>query len=867
MKKIYLVILMTLFSVLRAQIINIPDPAFKALLLSADVTTNNHIASNSSWQYIKIDTNGNGEIEVSEAQNVWALDISAYNITDLTGIQSFSNLNSLKVFGTKIQTLNVSGMQNLNFLSIQGASQINALNIANCTNLQTLQLLSNDSLTSLSLASSSLKAITLFSGKLNQFDISNCTALQSFSATSTKITNLNLSNLPLLKTVDLVGAGQLQNIDFQNSNKIYSISITGSKLTTLNVANLPELWKLTCNNNYYLNTVNVSNCISMERLELNFNEILSNLNASGLPSLQILDIFWNNFSTVDTSALTALKLLKCSKNKLITIDVSQNTKLTELKCDENLFETLDLSHNSLLYTLECGKNNNLKIINLKNGFQYFPTVSINEIPQLQFLCCDNDKVGFFNNVLNNYGYTNVVTNTYCSFTPGGTFYVVKGNTKYDSNSNGCDFNDPAKAFQQFNITSGVTSGSFIGNGSGNYSVPLQAGSHIITPVLESPSYFTITPPSANVIFPNQSSPVTQNFCLTANGNHNDLETVIIPVTAASPGFNAQYKIIYKNKGTASQSGNIAFNFSNSLMTFQTSTINPNSQSANVLNWNFTNLQPFETREITIVLKLNTPTQIPSVNGGDILHFTAQVNGATDETPSDNNFTLNQMVVNSFDPNDKTCLEGTSITQTQVGDYVHYLIRFENTGTANAKNIVVKDEIDTTKFDISSLVALNGSHNFITRITSPNVVEFIFENIQLPFDDAHNDGYISFKIKTKSILNLGDSFSNTAKIYFDYNHPIITNTFTTNVQNTVLKTSEINKNKNSFTIFPNPVKDVLIIKSKQEIIKAEIYDMAGRIVTSMGIKGNSVNVSELSKGNYMLKVFTKDHTFIQKFIKE
>ncbi|MEF9477512.1 T9SS type A sorting domain-containing protein [Chryseobacterium sp. 1B4] len=207
-----------------------------------------------------------------------------------------------------------------------------------------------------------------------------------------------------------------------------------------------------------------------------------------------------------------------------------------------------------------------------------------------------------------------------------------------------------------------------------------------------------------------------------------------------------------------------------------------------------------------------------------------------------------------------------MTQTQVGDYVHYLIRFENTGTANAKNIVVKDEIDITKFDISSLVALNGSHNFVTRITNPDTVEFIFENIQLPFDDAHNDGYVSFKIKTKSTLNPGDSFSNTAKIYFDYNHPIITNTYTTSVQN-VLATAEANKENTGIAVYPNPVRDILHIQSKNEIIKAEIYDAAGRIIRSTNVNGNSIPVSELSKGNYILKVFMKDKAIVQKFIKE
>ena len=67
---------------------------------------------------------------------------------------------------------------------------------------------------------------------------------------------------------------------------------------------------------------------------------------------------------------------------------------------------------------------------------------------------------------------------------------------------------------------------------------------------------------------------------------------------------------------------------------------------------------FGTKEITIILNLNSPLETPSVNAGNGLLFSATAVGATDETPDDNMGNLFQTVVNSFDPNDKTCIEGT-----------------------------------------------------------------------------------------------------------------------------------------------------------------------------------------------------------------
>jgi len=748
-----------MFTVCNAQIVNIPDANFKAKLLSANTT--NGIASNGANQNIVIDTNGDNEIQISEALNVSKLFIpgqAGNMIADLTGINQFTNLTSLSAFNNALTNLQISGLSNLQVIHV-----------------------ANNNLTTLS--------------------VNNLNSLQNLTVTNNQLTNLSITNTPNLQT----------------------LSCSGNQLISVDISNFPNLLTLECNNNL------------IATLALNNNNNLANISASN--------------------------------NQLTTIPFGEAPNLSNLYINNNLFTTIDVGQLTQLGNFNFSNNPNLISFNIKNGKHNYTQNAIpifSNTPNLKYICVDDFELGIIYSLVNYYNQSNVVLNSYCSFTPGGNFHTIQGTTKYDTSNNGCDINDPAKAFQKFSITNSLNSGNMIASASGSYSIPVNAGSHTITPILENPSYFNISPTSFIANFPAQTSPLTQNFCLTANGNHNDLEVVILPITVASPGFDAKYKIVYKNKGTTTQSGTLVFNYNDNLMNFLNATLVPNSQTAGVINWNFTNLLPFETKEIILTFNLNTPTQIPALNGGDVLHYTAQINGTTDETPADNMFTLNQTIVNSFDPNDKTCLQGATIESAQVGDYVHYLIRFENTGTANAQNIVVKDEIDISKYDVSSLVALNASHNFVTRITG-NVVEFIFENIQLPFDNATNDGYVSFKIKTKADLTVGDSFSNLAKIYFDYNHPIVTNTYVTTVQN-VLGTSEISNDKAELTIYPNPVKEVLNIQSKNQIVKAEIYDTNGRILISASLKGNSINVSELSKGNYIIKLSSKDKTSVHKFIK-
>lgn len=821
MKNIYFLVLLVAHLSLSAQNVYIPDAHFKAKLLSASPT--NEVAQDLTGAWTTIDTNNDGEIQLSEAANIRDISIynpslSTYYIQSIEGVKSFPNLIYLTVSDCpKLTSVDVSGMPKLLIASFDNNKTMSSANFTGCP------LLEN---------------ISVKQANIVHLDVSNLPKMNILTCTGGKVETINYSGSTTMKFL-LCDQNKISSIDVSSLVDLYRFSIMGNSLTSLNVSNLTHLEKISCSANQ-LTSINLQNTPKLEYIEASYNN-LSTIDISQSPKLNYLRIVNNQITGINLSAVPLLKTLMISDNQLTSVDISNNPLLFYPNFQNNNLQTLFL------------KNNKVQSVNYANN------------PNIHYICCDEAEINEIISSNTSYGYNNVTVNSYCSFTPGGTFYTVQGNTKYDSNNNGCDINDINKAFQKFTIAGAGTTGSIIANASGAYSIPVQTGSHTITPVIENPAYFNISPATFTASFPTQISPLTQNFCLSANGTHNDLEIVTIPVNPAAPGFNAKYKIIYKNKGTTTQSGTMVFNFNDNVMDYLTSTIAPASQTVGALNWNFTNLLPFETKEITVTFKMNTPTQVPPLQGGDILQYTVQINGAADETPADNTFVLNQTVVNSFDPNDKICLEGATISQAQVGDYVHYLIRFENTGSANAQNIVVKDIIDVSKFDISTLRPLDASHNFVTRVTNNNVVEFIFENIQLPFDDAHNDGYISFKIKTKSILTTGDSFSNTANIYFDYNAPIITNTYTTAVRG-VLATAEIKANNDWLGIYPNPVQEVLYIKSKYEIIRAEIYDAIGRIVKTSAVKDNAVPVSELAKGSYIIRLFTKDKASVQKFIK-
>jgi len=841
MKKLYfLVIALCFFATTKAQIVTITDANFKTKLLAA--SSSNTIAKDLAGIYFKIDANSDGEIQDSEAMLVSYLNVTSSSISDLTGILSFPNLKYLYCNINQLTNLNLNSLKNLNYLDCS-LNLLPSLDVSSLTNLNYLKC-NNNLLPSLDVNGlTNLNYLYCNYNLLPSLDVSGLTNLNYLDCGHNLLTSLNVSSLTNLIRLDC-GNNLLLSLDVSGLTKLLFLNCFTNSISTLNVSGLTNLQNLNCVGN-----------------------LLSVLNVNGLTNLQSLVCSGNLLSSLNVTGLTNLQGLLCPQNKLSSLDVSGLTKLQTLNCFQNELSSLDVNGLIKLQTLDCSSNQ-LTSLFIKNGFQKI-NLNFSNNPNLKFICADEIRLTQVQNLIDQYGYTNCSVNSYCSFVPGGIFYTIQGNQKFDSNTNGCDALDGVVPNLKFAISDGVTTGSLISNATGNYSIPVPAGTYTITPKLENPAYFNVSPTNVNVTFPTQTSPVTQNFCISVNGIHPDFEVALLPLQPARPGFDAIYKIVYKNKGTTTQTGSVNLTFNDAVLDLVVANPVITTLTTNNLSWDFSNLLPFETREIAITLNVNSPMETPAVNGGSILVYkTTIASAATDETPLDNTFVLNQTVVNSYDPNDKTCLEGTTISPSLIGQYVHYMIRFENTGTFPAQNIVVKDMIDLSKFDISTLVPTNASDSYITKISASNKVEFIFENINLPFDDANNDGYIAFKIKTLPTLVVGNTFTNDASIFFDYNFPIVTNKATSTFKTLGIQDFEFS---NYFTLYPNPAKEVLNISSKEtiEVQSISIYNTLGQLVLVIpnAEKVSKIDVSNLTNGNYFIKINSDKGTSNTRFIKE
>jgi len=361
---------------------------------------------------------------------------------------------------------------------------------------------------------------------------------------------------------------------------------------------------------------------------------LTTLDISG-SNVVWLECMHNNLTSLDLSNHN-MTCLDCSNNHLTSLAVSSNHASEIWAVNNNLTAVqisgtatgVNFSMNQLTYldlsdliAPDISYSNNPSIgLNIKNGYND-TTGAFYILPSIRYICVDEMEVSAVQEIIGaSENYTTV--NTYCTFNPGGSFYTINGAATFDSENNGCSSSDLKIKGAKFIIANNTATGSFTADEDGNYTNTVLEGSHVITPVFENPSWFSASPISATVNFPAAASPSFQNFCITGVGTHNDLEVTILPIGIARPGYDTDYKIIYRNKGTTTLSGTMRFTFPE---TTEFVFANPMAAISNhIANWSFTGLLPFETRQTEIRLNIHAPTDTPAVNDGDQLALTANL---------------------------------------------------------------------------------------------------------------------------------------------------------------------------------------------------------------------------------------------------
>lgn len=202
----------------------------------------------------------------------------------------------------------------------------------------------------------------------------------------------------------------------------------------------------------------------------------------------------------------------------------------------------------------------------------------------------------------------------------------------------------------------------------------------------------------------------------------------------------------------------------------------------------------------------------------------------------------QPSVAAYDPNDKQGFPiGYGLDHyIERNTDLEYRIRFQNTGTFSATDVVIRDTL-SPHLDAFSVRPQVSSHAYTWRLVENNILEFTFENIMLPdsgHDASGSQGFIDFRIKQHPNLPLSTRIENTAGIYFDRNPPIYTNTTWHTIGENFIRIMDLPAVANGdktvqITAFPNPFTQMTTIRvegrTNYQDLYLEVYNAMGQLV--------------------------------------
>ena len=204
-----------------SQNVRIPDQNFKQRIIA-----------------LGYDANDDGEIQVSEAQKVTSLYVNDLGIVNLEGINSFINLEEFGCYNNKITALDISKLKKLKRL-YAGRNRINSINLTGLTELEDLYVEGNLFITSLDFSKcTNLKNLYISDNRITKLDVTGLTELEIIEGENNrlekvilrkapKLKSINLKKNPITPTIDIRGLTNLEYIDFSECNLLF-INFSGT---------------------------------------------------------------------------------------------------------------------------------------------------------------------------------------------------------------------------------------------------------------------------------------------------------------------------------------------------------------------------------------------------------------------------------------------------------------------------------------------------------------------------------------------------------------------------------------------------------------------------------------------------------------
>ena len=606
--------------------------------------------------------------------------------------------------------------------------------------------------------------------------------------------------------------------------------------------NLPDgLIKLTCPQNFLKKLPKLPS--NLVYLSCAYNNIGTLPN---LPNgLQNLECHYNNITSLPKLP-DSLRILYCDHNYITQLPILPN-RIGVVDCNNNLITCLPKLPPSLIHILVDSVIKCVPNVSPNTEIWVIGQPQTNSLP----ICSPVNNVN------------------QCHIYP-----IVNGKVFTDNNSNNAkDANEFYRPFVKLSLDGGQQ--FTYSNLTGSYSISVDSfGSYTlkVTP----PPYFKAVPDSINISFTaGSTSLILPDIALQPIAAKDSFGIIITKLNRPRPGFGLAYNISYANMGTISSVNDniIPINYDTSKLHFDSATV------ATTTNGIY-----------NAPLEVNAGKLVAGQGGSFNIYFTVKPTvaiGDTIRTMADLIYSStkiydvdNAIVVGSFDPNDKQATPTLTPQQVSNGEYIDYVIRFQNTGNANATNIVISDTLSNLLQFINIQIVSSSHNSNISYSVGNGVIYFQFLNINLPYASANeplSHGFVRFRVKALPTLAIGTIVPNTANIYFDYNTPIVTNTATTQVKAIIVPVRII-----SYTITANNNREIrndwrvgAEINTSHYIIQRSMDGKDFLSVGEVAARGlNSYSFTDKVSNDilqhtvyYRLKIFDKDGMFTYSDVKQ
>ena len=315
------------------------------------------------------------------------LDLDIKGIKDLTGIEYFTSITDLSFRENQIESVDLSHNTALEYVRADDNCLKN-INLGNLPNLKTIVLSGNPDLFSIDISGlSAINTLNASDCSLSSIEFGENCPLKNLYVKNNNLTSISLNDIPGLENLEIY-KNALSILDITNNHNLVKLRCEDNDIEELDITACKDLEYLSCSNNS-IEFLDLTGKTKLETLEAYQNN-LNSLNFADCNSIQFINLAINNISELQSiSDKEELQDLYINSNNIENIEIYNCPKLEKIECGNNNAKKIELGSLPSLKCLLC-YNNQLESIDLST----IPTItrldcSENKIKQLETSSCKN----------------------------------------------------------------------------------------------------------------------------------------------------------------------------------------------------------------------------------------------------------------------------------------------------------------------------------------------------------------------------------------------------------------------------------------------------------------------------------------------